>query len=313
MVSRRQQRPKSVHSPDYSNVVGSGDVKGLVYNLESEGIFRATPGKATVGMASDDPLTKERIMNARIYCIHKDSGCSWSGALAALKGHLNVCKLDAVPCLNHCGSRIARLSMEDHMLTTCANRLVRCQFCDKEFTGSLVDDHARACAAEPVHCELKCGSRVARGRLRAHQEATCPKRMVPCTLCSAEFTADTVKAHQESNCPSRTTGSRSSLIWALAKLTCWFYLDLVPVGSSSSRSSGGPLEPCQFRDAGCKFSAGSKAEMDDHLRSDIQIHLDQMCRLVHKLNGQLERAHTSFNGVLMWKINDFYKKLEESK
>lgn len=60
--------------------------------------------------------------------------------------------------------------------------------------------------------------------------------------------------------------------------------------------------------------------MDDHLRGSLQQHLDLMCRLVHRqaaqigrLTTQLERAHTSFNGVLMWKIKDFKSKLEESE
>ena len=53
-----------------------------------------------------DSATKERIMQALIFCIHKDSGCSWSGPLNGLKAHLNVCQRDALDCLNQCGAKV---------------------------------------------------------------------------------------------------------------------------------------------------------------------------------------------------------------
>ncbi len=52
-----------------------------------------------------------------------------------------MCQKDAISCLNQCGAKIARLMMEDHMLTTCQKRLVQCHYCKRDFTGAVIDDH----------------------------------------------------------------------------------------------------------------------------------------------------------------------------
>ena len=45
------------------------------------------------------------------------------------------------------------------------------------------------------------------------------------------------------------------------------------------------------------------------MKSSKQVHLDLMCSLAHKqqdtikkLNDQLDKSNTSYNGVLVWKI-----------
>lgn len=122
----------------------------------------------------------------------------WSGPLNGLQGHLNVCQKDALDCLNQCGAKIARTLMEDHMLYTCSKRLVTCSFCNKDFTGALYEDHL--CGFEPVDCDLKCGAKIQRNRLKAHQINTCSKRLISCEFCTREFTADTLQSHH-SKCP----------------------------------------------------------------------------------------------------------------
>ena len=49
--------------------------------------------------------------------------------------------------------------------------------------------------------------------------------------------------------------------------------------------------------------------MEEHMNNARQIHLDLMCSLAHKqqdtikkLNEQIEKSTTSYNGVLVWKI-----------
>lgn len=60
----------------------------------------------------------------------------------------------------------------------------------------MLADHEEFCGAEQVHCELKCGSRVARARLRAHQTSTCPRRLVSCAYCARAFPADTLQVNR---------------------------------------------------------------------------------------------------------------------
>ena len=136
-------------------------------------------------------------------------------------------------CPNACGSKIARLMMEDHMLYTCKKRLVACQvtflvkvemtcirnsfpsqsvpsrfdpcvrldpnsplssqYCKRDFAGGAIDDHQAGCGFEPVHCDNKCGARIARNRLKAHRVNTCSKRLVRCQYCERSFTAETLQ------------------------------------------------------------------------------------------------------------------------
>ena len=80
------------------------------------------------------------------------------------------------------------------------------------------------------------------------------------------------------------------------------------------------LLKCSFADAGCQFKTASTAVMERHVADNAALHLDLMCGLarrqqatIDRLAGQLERAHTSYNGVLMWKIKDFAAKFAEAK
>ena len=74
---------------------------------------------------------------------------------------------------------------------------------------------------------------------------------------------------------------------------------------------------CTYKEAGCDWKGD---DLENHLRSNTQFHLDLMCSLAHKqeanirrLAVQLDRAQTSYNGVLIWKIKDVSLKLAEAK
>jgi TNF receptor-associated factor 4 len=280
-----------------------------VYNMASDGVM--TSNRLNRSVEAADPSTQERIMQSLIYCIHKEAGCPWSGPLHGLKGHLNVCQKDALDCLNKCGARIARTLMEDHMLYTCSNRLVSCSHCKKDFTGGILEDHKGHCGFEPVDCENKCGQKVQRNRLKAHQINTCSKRLVGCAYCARNFTADTLQSHHTKcalfpvPCPFRCTVdslNREDVEEHLAK-SC-------PLANAKD---------CVYKEAGCRFR-GSNNIMTGHMDEAKQVHLDLMCSLAHKqqslikkLNDQLEKSNTTYNGVLVWKIKDFAARMKEAK
>lgn len=52
---------------------------------------------------------------------------------------MNSCKHDAIPCTSNCGAQIPRVLMEDHLKYTCPQRRARCEFCNKEFTGHVLE------------------------------------------------------------------------------------------------------------------------------------------------------------------------------
>ncbi|XP_072375899.1 TNF receptor-associated factor 4-like, partial [Diabrotica undecimpunctata] len=142
-----------------------------------------------------DPESEKAIMSSIVYCIHHKEGCKWSDELRKLKGHLNTCKHDAIPCTSKCGAQIPRVLMEDHLKYTCPQRRTRCEFCNKEFTGHALENHVGHCGYEPLYCENKCGVKVHRRHLSQHKVGDCSKRLVPCRYCTKEFVADTLPAH----------------------------------------------------------------------------------------------------------------------
>jgi len=253
--------------------------------------------------------TTERIMQSLIYCIHKEAGCSWSGPLNGLKGHLNVCQKDALDCLNQCGAKIARTLMEDHMLYTCPKRLVTCPHCSKDFTGSVIEDHL--CGFERIDCDYKCGQKIQRNRLKAHQINTCSKRLITCSYCSRDFTADTLQSHH-AKCPRFPVPCpfRCGLKSEIVREEIEGHLKTCPLANGKN---------CVYQEAGCRFR-GIPSKMEEHMNNARQIHLDLMCSLAHKqqdtikkLNEQIEKSTTSYNGVLVWKIKDFSSRLAEAK
>ena len=71
-------------------------------------------------------------------------------------------------------------------------------FYSKDFTGSIIEDHL--CGFERIDCDFKCGQKIQRNRLKAHQINTCSKRMISCSYCARDFTADTLQSHH-TKCP----------------------------------------------------------------------------------------------------------------
>ena len=46
-----------------------------------------------------------------------------------------TCKYDATPCTAHCGAKISRFMMADHLKFTCPRRRVVCEHCHGDFSG----------------------------------------------------------------------------------------------------------------------------------------------------------------------------------
>ena len=127
--------------PDYEEVA---DVQEMIFNIHSDTLYSKTSSNSSLELSSD-PVTKAKILQSTVFCIHREEGCRWAGQLGRLKGHLNTCQKDAVMCVNQCGAKIARVNMEDHMLFTCKQRRINCIFCKRQYTGAQIEDHQSAC------------------------------------------------------------------------------------------------------------------------------------------------------------------------
>ena len=235
-----------------------------------------------------------------------------------------MCQKDAVGCLNQCGAKIARVTMEDHMLYTCPKRLVSCSYCRQDFTGAIIDDHSAKCGFEPVYCEAKCGQRIQRNRIRAHMINTCSKRLVGCAYCAKTYTADTLQSHHGQcrrfpiACTNKCRSVNNTDFAVIPREELEKHLsEECSARMIVTTTTNEHLRVCTYKEAGCRFVG---PDLENHLQNSTQLHLDLMCSLAHKQEGnirrlalQLDRAQTSYNGVLIWKIKDVSSKMEEAK
>nr|CAH7736582.1 unnamed protein product [Callosobruchus chinensis] len=262
-----------------------------------------------VNQIYSDPESEKAIMSSVVYCIHHKEGCKWSDELRKLKGHLNTCKHDAIPCTSKCGAQIPRVLMEDHLKYTCPQRRTRCEFCNKEFTGHALENHIGNCGHEPLYCENKCGVKVARRHLSHHKATDCVKRLIGCRYCGGEFVADTLPAHHV-KCGRVPVHCPKCDISIVAREELETHLkDECTVSVHS----------CSFKEAGCRFK-GPRYALEKHLDDSCQQHLTLMCGVVSKqqhqiasLKSALSRLSLNYSGTLIWKISDFAAKMAEAK
>ena len=158
--------------------------------------------------------------------------------------------------------------------------------------------------------------------------------MIPCRYCSQEFVADTLGLHHASCgripvlCPNRCD---------LATRIVREDLDAHIRDHCNTL-----ILNCTFRDAGCKFKVslnlktpkinfkityqvfvsnqGVRCDLEQHLDDSNQQHLLMMCSMVTRQQQQISTLRsivthltTSFNGILIWKINEFQSKMNEAK
>lgn len=106
-----------------------------------------------------DTRAAQEIGDLDIYCPNRGGGCSWSGELRAVKGHLGNCfhrtHQAALECENKCG---IHLRVEE------------------------VEEHSLACPLAMVECN-QCGEKVPRGQLHQHLYENCHQRQYKCPRC----------------------------------------------------------------------------------------------------------------------------------
>ncbi|TPX34340.1 hypothetical protein SmJEL517_g02949 [Synchytrium microbalum] len=114
-----------------------------------------------------------------IYCIHKRTGCPWTGQRQHLNMHLNdECLCVRVKCeLPACGKLVLRGDLEAHM-KDCDYRTVECSLCKKSLSWINLESHRNECPAEAATCPY-CQKELGRHELEAHS-SSCPERQVPC-------------------------------------------------------------------------------------------------------------------------------------
>eukprot|EP00064_Thunnus_orientalis_P014406 superscaffoldBa00002494_g14450 len=277
-----------------------------------EGVFKCPEDQLPLDYAKiyPDPELEQQILALPIRCIHSEEGCRWTGQMKQLQGHFSTCAFNVIPCPNRCSVKLTRRDLPDHLQHDCPKRKVKCEFCGSEFTGEAYENHQGVCPQESVYCENKCGARMMRRLLSQHSMAECPKRTQPCKYCGKEFVFDTIQNHQYHcprfpvQCPNQC-GTPNIAREDLA--------------NHVKDNCGSALVLCPFKDAGCKHRC-PKLAIGRHLEDTTKSHLTMMCNLVGRqrqeileLRREMEELSVSHDGVLIWKLNDYSRKLQEAK
>ncbi|XP_057684925.1 TNF receptor-associated factor 4-like isoform X2 [Corythoichthys intestinalis] len=180
------------------------------------------------------------------------------------------------------------------------------------WTGQMkqLQGHFSTCAFNVIPCPNRCSVKLTRRDLPDHLQHDCPKRKVKCEFCGSEFTGEAYENHQYHcprfpvQCPNQC-GTPNIAREDLA--------------NHVKDNCGSALVLCPFKDAGCKHRC-PKLAIGRHLEDTTKSHLTMMCNLVGRqrqeileLRREMEELSVSHDGVLIWKLSDYSRKLQEAK
>ena len=133
-----------------------------------------------------------RIINGmQIYCTNREKGCQWEGELRNLCIHLNTgkkngeCQYEEVKCKHEkCCEMHLRLHLHHHEDNECSERLILCEYCNKEDTVRFInEEHYKECLQYPVSCPNKCACmQMTRANLVDHVNNVCSLQPVECSF-----------------------------------------------------------------------------------------------------------------------------------
>lgn len=124
---------------------------------------------------------KRKIGSFKVYCsLSKDKGCEWVGELRFLPEHNSkLCMYRQTSC-ERCDKAILVKDLDKHIKEECMERIVHCEHCDLEGPYQwITTKHNLLCELVPLSCPNKCGERIERKDLDAHNQI-CPKCPVQC-------------------------------------------------------------------------------------------------------------------------------------
>ncbi|XP_033116365.1 TNF receptor-associated factor 3-like [Anneissia japonica] len=135
-----------------------------------------------------DHHARRKMSKAKIYCPHKDRGCSETFTLKELGRHLEFCNYFPVACMHRsrgCATKLPRKDLQRHLETECEHRSVECTFCKSPFPHRDVEAHRRSCPKFTVTCPNDCGADdIRREELRTHLDERCSRQK---RCCKFEF------------------------------------------------------------------------------------------------------------------------------
>ena len=115
-----------------------------------------------------------------------------------MKKHRAKCWLEIISCPNHCGDKLERQFLADHIQIKCPRRKVNCQYCHDIGEHQFIEgQHKEECPKLPLPCPNKCkiGS-VPRQNMKAHR-IECPLEVIRCEYYSVGCEVRMARKDQE--------------------------------------------------------------------------------------------------------------------
>lgn len=152
---------------------------------------------------TDRNLQKE-IETLFVRCSYVSAGCTWTGYLKELQGHLEECKYRPVVCPNDCGAKFEHRFLNGHLKSDCPRRQVPCQYCEDQVRLDMMEAHYDECRQFRIECTNNCGAKdIPREMLQNHLDTECPEAMAKCPFfeagCPFESKRKDLKVHISEN------------------------------------------------------------------------------------------------------------------
>ncbi|EDO49545.1 predicted protein [Nematostella vectensis] len=169
-----------------------------------------------------------------------------------------------------------------------------------EWTGELsnIEEHAKNCAHEDVHCtNPECNEVMPRRSLQYHLVSKCKWRIVSCHFCTEMYTYKDGKTHMKSckrlpiECVNKC-GAKD-----IPREEMPFHMSECPLA----------VHPCMYRDIGCPFK-GRRDALEEHCKNAVHTHLNIACQKIR----ENESRSLCTNGIFLWKISNYKHQYDQA-
>ncbi|XP_046855200.1 TNF receptor-associated factor 5-like [Xenia sp. Carnegie-2017] len=222
-----------------------------------------------------DAFTKRELKSIRLHCPSEQ--CEWFGSYEELEGHYQVCEHALISCIHkQYNIQLPRSLLSEHLKNKCEYRNVKCEYCGKDVPYASLKDHIEnVCEYYPVVCEY-CGKKIPRKDIEQHQTTACDEVPTECEFQAIGCSYDRVRIYE----------LFYNFMSVMKYTTLKLFANKIFI-KSASISNDESLARNTVKITDLEAQRGSRA-----LGSNQAIH--------------------SYNGTLLWKIDNFKKKRQNA-
>lgn len=134
-----------------------------------------------------DRSLKNSLYGFKVWCLHREAGCTWSGELRYMEDHLRTnprpeerffgCEYVKLPCAL-CSQEFSRINLETHEMKKCPRRQYTCEYCSEHTAPfeEVAEQHWPLCPLRQTPCLNNCGVYPLRKDLDRHLKYECAER-----------------------------------------------------------------------------------------------------------------------------------------